>query len=161
MHEQFKSKTVDDTINHLIEEMGECIKEYGKIQRFGKDSYNPLLPVSERETNIKAFERELKDLETLIVQYWSLAYPVKTEVQETKDTNDNTVREGNEYYTLVVDESTGHKTIESVRIEMIAKDSFDGSSVYWGTLSTDPYLKMSFNGPFFDSYSSVAGHFKI
>lgn len=161
MHEQFKSKTVDDTIHHIIEECGECIKEYGKIQRFGKENYNPLLPIEQRETNIKAFERELKDLEILIVQYWSLAYPVKTEVQETKDKADNTVREGNEYYTLMVDEVTGNRMIETVRIDVIAKDSSDGKSVYWGSPSSDPYLKLAFDGPFFDSYSKAAGHFNI
>lgn len=62
----FESKTIDQALAHIIEEAGEVITAFGKAQRFGWDSVNPLLPEKEQESNRDWFLRELKDLEKAI-----------------------------------------------------------------------------------------------
>jgi len=51
---------------HVVEECGEVLAAAGKTQRWGRDSYNPELPVSEQETNNDWLLRELKDLKQAI-----------------------------------------------------------------------------------------------
>ena len=59
-------KTVGTTLAYLVEECGEVLAAVGKAQRWGLESTNPEIPVSERETNRKWILRELKDLENAI-----------------------------------------------------------------------------------------------
>jgi len=68
MTPEYLPQTIDKTLSHLIEEMGEVQKCVGKIQRFGWESYNPLVDVEDRETNKEALIRELKDLKFCIIR---------------------------------------------------------------------------------------------
>lgn len=61
MDARFLPVGFDDQLSHVIEECGEVLAAAGKLQRFGKLSTNPLLPVSEQETNIVWLHRELTD----------------------------------------------------------------------------------------------------
>ena len=63
---QYMPKTVETTLAYLVEECGEVLAAVGKAQRWGLESTNPEIPVSERETNRKWILRELKDLENAI-----------------------------------------------------------------------------------------------
>jgi hypothetical protein len=47
---------------HAIEEAGEFLAAAGKTARWGRDSCNPELPPSERETNEAWLLREMADL---------------------------------------------------------------------------------------------------
>lgn len=53
---------------HLVEECGEVLAAAGKTLRWGPDSYNPEIPVAERETNIAWLRREIADLELVITR---------------------------------------------------------------------------------------------
>lgn len=55
-------------LSHLIEECGEVLAAAGKTQRWGRDSYNPELHPSQRETNIMWLRRELADLKQAIAR---------------------------------------------------------------------------------------------
>lgn len=48
--------------DRLIEECGELVAALGKTGRFGWASYNPLLPLEERELNIDWVRREMNDV---------------------------------------------------------------------------------------------------
>ncbi|QGH74867.1 hypothetical protein MAL1_00121 [Bacteriophage DSS3_MAL1] len=66
-HEEFRQHgSTDKALAHLIEETGEVLSAAGKTLRFGLDSYNPLLPVEERETNEEWLRREVQDLKLSI-----------------------------------------------------------------------------------------------
>jgi hypothetical protein len=52
----------DFALAHAIEEAGEFLAAAGKTQRWGRDSYNPELPPSERQSNEQWLHRELSDL---------------------------------------------------------------------------------------------------
>lgn len=68
-HEEFRQHgSVDKALAHLVEEMGEVMAAVGKTQRFGLDSYNPLLPVEHRETNESWLRREIADLKLAITK---------------------------------------------------------------------------------------------
>lgn len=68
-HEEFRQHgSVDKALAHLIEEMGEVLCAAGKTQRFGLDSYNPLLPPEQRETNEQWLRREVDDLKLSIAK---------------------------------------------------------------------------------------------
>ncbi|AWY09210.1 hypothetical protein vBRpoSV10_88 [Ruegeria phage vB_RpoS-V10] len=68
-HEEFRQHgSVDKSIAHLVEEAGEVMAAAGKTLRFGLDSYNPLLPAEEWETNKQWLLREIADLKLAIVQ---------------------------------------------------------------------------------------------
>ena len=69
MHEEFLPQTLEGKRDHIIEEIGEVLTHYGKLQRFGPNSFNPKLPPEERETNLEAFHRELDDLQWAIERY--------------------------------------------------------------------------------------------
>lgn len=45
-----------------IEEAGEFLAAMGKTQRWGWDSFNPELPLAQRETNAAWVRREMADL---------------------------------------------------------------------------------------------------
>jgi hypothetical protein len=47
---------------HAIEEAGEFLAAAGKTARWGRESYNPELPIAQRETNDQWLRRELDDL---------------------------------------------------------------------------------------------------
>ncbi len=53
---------------HMVEECGEVLSAVGKIQRWGADSVNPLLPPEQQEKNIDWLRRELKDLKLAIAR---------------------------------------------------------------------------------------------
>lgn len=65
---QYKSRTIDQAIGHLIEECGEVLAASGKSLRWGLTSTDPesTLPVSERECNAEWLMRELDDLSEAI-----------------------------------------------------------------------------------------------
>lgn len=68
-HEQFRQHgSVEKALAHLVEEMGEVMAAVGKTQRFGLESYNPLLPPEQRETNEQWLRREVDDLKLAIVK---------------------------------------------------------------------------------------------
>jgi len=56
------TKTTEQMFGRVIEEAGETLAAAGKIIRFGWYSYNPELPVDERETNREWLRREMRDL---------------------------------------------------------------------------------------------------
>jgi hypothetical protein len=64
-----QQKTDSQFLAHIIEEAGEVISAYGKTQRWGEDSVNPLLPKAEQETNFDWLMREIDDLDGAI-QRW-------------------------------------------------------------------------------------------
>lgn len=61
---EFESK--GRPLGRFIEECGEALAAAGKTVRFGWDSWNPLVPVSQRETNEEWLRREVDDLEAAI-----------------------------------------------------------------------------------------------
>lgn len=60
---RFLQKGFNKQLSHLIEECGETLAAAGKLQRWGKDSVNPLLPPKQQETNLDWLIREMKDLD--------------------------------------------------------------------------------------------------
>jgi hypothetical protein len=66
MTPEFLPKNKNTALAHVMEECAEVIKEGSKIYRFGWASYNPNLPIEERETNRDALLREMEDLELAI-----------------------------------------------------------------------------------------------
>lgn len=72
MKPEYKSKTSDQALAHLIEECGEVIAAYGKMQRWGKLSVNPELPPEQQETNIDWVKREIRDLQKALQAYHEL-----------------------------------------------------------------------------------------
>jgi hypothetical protein len=61
-HEEFRPKDFWGQLAHTVEEAGEVMAAAGKTFRFGVDSFNPLLPIEQQETNWEWLERELDDL---------------------------------------------------------------------------------------------------
>lgn len=57
----------DGWLFKLIEEMGETNAAIGKAGRWGMGSYDPTVPIAERETNAQWILRELLDVEEAIV----------------------------------------------------------------------------------------------
>ena len=53
-------------LGRFVEEAGEALAAAGKCSRFGFESYNPLLPEIEQETNAQWLRRELTDLKEAI-----------------------------------------------------------------------------------------------
>lgn len=58
---RFHQDGFDKILSHLIEEFGEVLAAAGKTQRWGVWSVNPLLPESDRETNLAWLKREMAD----------------------------------------------------------------------------------------------------
>lgn len=63
---RFLQNGFDKQLAHLVEECGEVLAAAGKTQRWGWHSVNPLIPESERETNLVWLMRELADLKEAI-----------------------------------------------------------------------------------------------
>lgn len=63
---RFLQKGFDKQLSHVIEECGEVLAAAGKTQRWGRESVNPLVPLSQKETNENWLRRELKDLKEAI-----------------------------------------------------------------------------------------------
>lgn len=63
---RFIQKGFDKTLSHLIEECGEVLSAAGKLQRWGPESVNPLIPEQDQETNLAWLRRELIDLKDTI-----------------------------------------------------------------------------------------------
>jgi len=59
-HPNFVNK--GNNLGKFIEECGEALAAAGKSVRFGLDSFNPLLPEDQRETNREWLKREIADL---------------------------------------------------------------------------------------------------
>lgn len=59
---RFLQDGFDKMLSHAIEECGEFIAAAGKLQRWGPNSTNPLLPVEQRETNLEWVAREMQDV---------------------------------------------------------------------------------------------------
>lgn len=53
---------IDFAVGKVVEEMGELQAALGKVLRWGWDSANPELPLSERETNFLWVQREMQDV---------------------------------------------------------------------------------------------------
>lgn len=58
--------TVEQKLGYLVEECGEVLSAAGKSLRWGLESFNPELPVNERELNREWLHRELRDLRRAI-----------------------------------------------------------------------------------------------
>lgn len=63
---RFLPEGFDKKLSHLIEECGEVLAASGKVQRWGLQSVNPLLPPEQQETNRDWLRRELTDLKQAI-----------------------------------------------------------------------------------------------
>lgn len=63
-HPDFSNK--GSSLGRFIEECGEALAAAGKCVRFGMDSWNPLAPEDQRETNRVWLKRELRDLKEAI-----------------------------------------------------------------------------------------------
>jgi NTP pyrophosphatase (non-canonical NTP hydrolase) len=59
---RFLQDGFDKRLSHVIEECGEVLAAAGKTQRWGPFSFNPLIPESERVTNLAWLKDEMKDL---------------------------------------------------------------------------------------------------
>ena len=62
MDERFLNTGFKEKIDHVAEECGEVVAAYGKMNRFGMQSVNPLLPLDQQETNLDWILREIEDL---------------------------------------------------------------------------------------------------
>lgn len=71
--ERYRSKTAEQALAHVVEEMGEAMAAAGKTLRWGPESYNPELPPGQREKNIDWLARELEDVQRAITAFWILA----------------------------------------------------------------------------------------
>jgi hypothetical protein len=59
---QYLRPGIPFALAHAIEEAGEFLAAAGKTQRWGLDSYNPELPILDRESNEDWLRREMADL---------------------------------------------------------------------------------------------------
>lgn len=60
--EQYRSKSVEQAIAHLVEELTEAATAGAKCLRFGPTSVNPELPTCDQETNFVWLCREMVDV---------------------------------------------------------------------------------------------------
>lgn len=92
MDERFKNK--GNALGRLVEELGESTAAAGKTIRYGWDSWNPLLPVNERETNEAWLRRELIDVLFAIRRLaTSRGWNFETMVDKSVDADDTGVAE--------------------------------------------------------------------
>ena len=68
-HPEFYQEGFDKQLSHVTEECAEVIMIAMKIQRFGKDNVNPLLPKEQQVPNIVRLREELKDLKQAIARF--------------------------------------------------------------------------------------------
>lgn len=66
MKDIYRPRTQEQKLGYLVEECGEVMAAVGKTIRWGLSSYNPEIPVKERETNRQWILRELQDLKQAI-----------------------------------------------------------------------------------------------
>ncbi len=66
MKDEYRSKTPEQALSHLVEECGEVLAAAGKTLRFGPGSVNPELPATQQEKNIVWLSREIQDLKRAI-----------------------------------------------------------------------------------------------
>lgn len=66
MDDKYKPNSRPQKLGYLVEEAGEVLAAVGKTLRWGLDSYNPDVAVTERETNREWLLRELVDLKRAI-----------------------------------------------------------------------------------------------
>jgi len=59
---RFLQTGFEKILSHSVEECGEFLAAAGKTQRWGANSFNPLLPPSERETNLVWLRRDMRDV---------------------------------------------------------------------------------------------------
>ena len=85
MHKEYLPTDLETKRVHIIEEMGEVLTLYGKIQRFGELSVDPTIPPEEQITNIEAFHNELNDLDGAIGRYFVHYYTAHAPEQFTID----------------------------------------------------------------------------
>lgn len=62
----------------LVEELGELQAAIGKTMRWGRESFNPELPVEQQETNANWIEREIDDVLGAIENYRQEAGTART-----------------------------------------------------------------------------------
>lgn len=79
---RFLQRGFGPSLSHFIEEAGETLAAAGKLQRWGAESVNPLMPAEQQERNIDWLMRELSDVEEAIRRLRSAA------LQEGYITND-------------------------------------------------------------------------
>ena len=60
--EQYRSKTMEQAVAHLAEELAEALQAAAKGLRFGLTSVNPELPPAEQESNFIWLRREMVDV---------------------------------------------------------------------------------------------------
>ena len=60
--EAYRSKSIEQAIAHLAEELAEALQAAAKSLRFGPTSVNPELPPKDQETNIVWLRREMRDV---------------------------------------------------------------------------------------------------
>lgn len=65
---RFLQDGFDKRLSHFIEECGEALAAAGKTQRWGAGSFNPLIPQSERVSNINWLRRELSDVKQAVTR---------------------------------------------------------------------------------------------
>ncbi len=66
MKPEYEPHDTASRLGYLVEECGEVLSGVGKSIRWGLDSVNPEIPISEQETNRDWILRELEDLELAI-----------------------------------------------------------------------------------------------
>ena len=59
---------LEKRFDHLAEECGEFISAYAKMRRWGAFSYNPELPVAEREANATWVVKEMRDVHNAVMR---------------------------------------------------------------------------------------------
>ena len=59
---QYRSKSVEQAVAHLAEELAEALQDAAKGLRFGLTSVNPELPTAEQESNFLWLRREMADV---------------------------------------------------------------------------------------------------
>lgn len=62
MKAEYEPADTEQAIAYLIEECGEVLAAAGKSLRWGLESFNPELPIDDRELNSEWLLREMKDL---------------------------------------------------------------------------------------------------
>ncbi len=60
--EQYRSKSPEQAMAHLAEELAEALTAAAKCLRFGSECVNPELPPEEQETNFEWLDREMRDV---------------------------------------------------------------------------------------------------
>ena len=65
---RFLQDGFEKQLAHAVEECGEFLAAAGKTQRWGPWGVNPLLQVSERESNFLWLKREMQDVQDVLAR---------------------------------------------------------------------------------------------